>query len=90
LFGLGINSTGVTGHNCHQTRELFIGSFFSALAFGSSSHNVLQVTAARSCGYGRAWQSAPNASALDRLTFDDAGPFGIGVKAHCSQMQKIQ
>ena len=31
-----------------------------------------------------------NASAFDGLTFDDVGPFGIGVKAHYSQMQKIQ
>jgi hypothetical protein len=34
--------------------------------------------------------SVMNASSFDGLTFDDAVPFGIGVKAHCSQMQKIQ
>ena len=32
--------------------------------------------------------SVMNASAFDDLTFDDVGPFGIGVKAHCSRMQK--
>ena len=31
-----------------------------------------------------------NASDLDALTFDDIDPFGIGVKAHCPQNQKIQ
>ena len=30
------------------------------------------------------------ASDLDALTFDDEDPFGIGVKAHCPQRQKIQ
>ena len=28
--------------------------------------------------------SVINASAFDDLTFDDVGPFGIGVKVHCS------
>ncbi len=30
------------------------------------------------------------ASDLEALTFDDEDPFGIGVKAHCPQRQKIQ
>ena len=31
-----------------------------------------------------------SSSDLDALTFDDEDPFGIGVKAHCPQRQKIQ
>ncbi|MDC0165860.1 hypothetical protein OAI49_02535 [Synechococcus sp. AH-558-M21] len=50
-----------------QTRVLIIGSFFCALVFSSSSHKVLQATAALAWSYGYQSESAHHISDSSNL-----------------------
>tara|TARA_B100001173_G_C15518630_1_gene350298 strand:+ start:191 stop:349 length:159 start_codon:yes stop_codon:yes gene_type:complete len=50
-------------------------------------NGIVAITAAISAGAVSVFISS---SDIHGLTFDDEDPFGIGVKEHCPQRQKIQ